>query len=298
MKARIVFFVIAVFTAIVVSAQQKPTPIDLNLGTSFVNAISDTATTGEANAFNGEFMFRGIGHFLNFGLTADYVNNWHDTAANDRLRVRGILGNTQAGFLGSGTGYYESVYNEIGIGYEFFFKASHYIKMDEFGGSTKFRKEATTHSVFAFDKLGFTSEGIKDGSVKVFREHEISLFGMYSFSESMKTTFGDNTIPSSIDPEDARTFFYDISYKAEIIGISLRRGSMGIGIDGGVSYSNMSPFGFSRGWKFTGGISLNSYHFVGHCLDVSYSRTALPDDKAINEISFKINPVAFFYALR
>lgn len=297
MKARIVIiFCIGLMAVTAAFGQQRPTPIDLGLGTSFSFMNKDTSTLGEANVFNLDFVFRS--RYIDFGIAVDYTNNWCDTAANDRLRFKAALGNTQFGFIGSGTGYYESVYNEMFLGYEYFFKASHYLKMNFDGSSTSWRKEATTHSIFFSDRLGITSEGIKDGVVKAFREQEISGLVMYSFSENMKTTFGDQLIESPIDPEDARSFFYEAGYKAEILGISLRSGKIGIGIDGGVAYTNMTPFGHHKGFKFTAGLSLNSYRFVGHCLEASYSRTALPNDVGINEITIKLNPIALFYALR
>ena len=296
MKAKMFLMFAVMIISITAMAQQRPTPIDLALGATSTKMMKDTATLGEGNEFIVDLAFRT--KYIDFIIGCNYVTNVLDTAAGDRMKIRGMIGNTQFGWLGSGTGYYESVYNEIFVGYEYFIKANHYQFINDDGTATTWRKEAVTHSVIFSERVGITSEGVKNGTVKAFREQELHFFGAYAFSESMKTTFGEKIIKSPLDNEDVKTFFFDAGYSAEVFGISCKRNKVGIGFDAGISYTNMTPFGSFNAWKFTGGISLNSYKFIGHAMDIYYTRTSMGDGIGANEIGIKINPMALFHGLR
>ena len=292
MKTKILVSLAFVFIALCVSAQQSLMPIEFNGSTGYAVITKDTVQMGRANTFGAGFTFRSKN--INFNVSADYVSSFYDTTANDRLKLRGSLANAQFGYLGSGIGYYERFYNEISLGYEFFLKADHYISLD----NEMWRKETTSHGIFASERFGISSDGHKDGTFKVFREQELSAMVMYAFSTRMCTTLGDDTIKSPLATEDTRSFFFDFAYKAEVLGISFRNGKAGIGANFYLGYSNLTPFGSFPGYKVGGSLSLSSYGYVGKPIEVYYRYTGLGKGAFINEVGVSIDICGLYYTFR
>jgi hypothetical protein len=288
MKTKIVFLLVAIFSAIGASAQSEFSRFNLGTDYSFSSTSKELDTTYKDNdrfGFNGELFYKGIpeddqeasnfwgigiyGNFLRSVVVLDsFGRNFNSWEAGLVTRFSGDVDMTNsayivdihAGYSSKSKTLRTSYYDKNVLGFPVLMAKTRYQKMDAISSGISFgtRKsnpmalDADERWLYAFSVFVDVDVRLRTTALLTTQTHEKL-----------------DTIKTKPTAEELKRVFWTIGCEFDPYSIPLPSGNAGVSpMAVKFSYSNNTDFSLGKNWQLEFGPEINSYQRIGKALTV------------------------------